>query len=58
MKHIAFIFGMAAIVAVSCSVKEESFNAPGTDASVFRATFEQPADAGTKVFVNEDLQLR
>ena len=58
MKHLAFIFGMAALVAVSCSVREENFNAPDANAPVFRATFEQPADAGTKVFVNEDLLLR
>ena len=58
MKHLAFIFGMAALVAVSCSVREENFNAPDANAPVFRATFEQPADAGTKVFVNEDFLLR
>ena len=58
MKHLAFIFGMAALMAVSCSVREESFNAPDANAPVFRATFEQPADAGTKVFVNEDFLLR
>ena len=58
MKHLAFIFGMAALVAVSCSVREENFNTPDANAPVFRATFEQPADAGTKVFVNEDLLLR
>ena len=58
MKHLAFIFGMAALMAVSCSVREENFNASDANAPVFRATFEQPADAGTKVFVNEDLLLR
>ena len=58
MKHLAFIFGMAALVAVSCSVREKNFDASEADAPVFRATFEQPADAGTKVFVNEDFQLR
>ena len=58
MKHLAFIFGMAALMAVSCSVREENFNAPDANAPVFRATFEQPADAGTKVFVNEDFLLR
>ena len=58
MKHLTFIFGMAAIVAVSCSVREENFNAPDAGAPVFRASFEQPADAGTKVFVNEDFLLR
>ncbi len=58
MKHIALFFGMAAWVAVSCSVQEMSFDGPGTVAPVFRAAVEQPADAETKVFVNEDLQLR
>ena len=42
----------------SCSTKETDFRAPVQDDVVFYATFEQPAENGTRVYANEDLLLR
>ena len=58
MRHIAFYFGMAAALVASCSVQEDNFTALEADGTRFHASFEQPAEAGTKVYVNEDLRLR
>ena len=58
MRHIAFYLGMAAMLVASCSIQEESFKAPDRDAVRFWASFEQLADAGTKAYVNEYLQIR
>ena len=58
MRHIAFYLGMAAALVASCSIQEKDCIVPDGDRAVFRASFEQPAGEGTKVFVNEDLFLR
>ena len=58
MRRIAFYLGMAIALVSSCSIQEESFQVPETDGVRFSASFEQPVAEGTKVFVNEDLQLR
>ena len=58
MRHIALYLGMAAALVASCAMQEENFQVPETDGVRFYATFEQPGEEGTKVFVNEDLQLR
>lgn len=58
MKRIALYLGIAAALAVSCSVKEKDFNVVQPESTVFFASFEQPAVEETKVYVNEDLMLR
>ena len=58
MRRIAFYMGMAAALVASCSVREENFQAPGLDDLMFHASFEQPVEAGTKVYVDENLLLR
>ena len=57
MRRIAFYLGMAAALVASCSIQESNFISP-TDRTVFRASFEQPAEEGTRVYANEDFQLR
>ena len=58
MKRFAFYFGLAAALVASCSIQEESFNTPLQDDIIFYASFEQPAEDGTRVYANEDLLLR
>ena len=58
MRRIAFYLGMAAALVASCSIQEENFVTPEKDGMKFHASFEQPVGEGTKVYVNEDLQLR
>ena len=55
MRRIALYFGIAAALVASCSVKEKDFNVVQPESAKFYASFEQ---LDTKVFVNEDLQLR
>ena len=57
MRRIAFYLGMAAALVASCSIQEENYVTPA-DRTVFHASFEQPAEEGTRVYVNEDLLLR
>ena len=59
MRRIALYLGMAAAVAASCSVQEKDIETLKLGDLKFFASFEQPvAEDGTKVYVNEDLQLR
>ena len=58
MRHIALYLGIAAALAASCATQEKDFQVPETDGTRLYATFEQPDGEGTKVYVNEDLQLR
>ena len=58
MRHIALYLGIAAALVASCSTREMDFQVPETDGTRLYAAFEQPAGEGTKVYVNEDLQLR
>lgn len=58
MKRIFFYFGMAVALMVSCSTREMDFQTSIQDETVFYATFEQPAEDGTRVYANEDLLLR
>ena len=58
MKHFASFIGVAAVLVASCSVQEEVFEVPQQDDVRFYASFERPAQDGTKVYVNEDLHLR
>lgn len=59
MKHIALYLGLATALVASCSIQEEDFKTPQQeDDVVFYASFEQPADEGTRVYANENLLLR
>ena len=58
MKQFAIYIGLAASLAASCSTKEMDFQAQQPSGEVFYADFEQPAEYGTRVYVNEDLLLR
>lgn len=59
MRRIALYLGMAAALAASCSVQEKDIETLKLGDLKFFASFEQPvAEEGTKVYVNEDLQLR
>ena len=58
MKRLAIYFGFTALVA-SCSIQEENFETPTLkDDVIFYASFEQPSEESTRVYVNEDLLLR
>lgn len=58
MKRIALYLGIAAALVASCSIQEENFETPQQENVIYYATFEQPADEGTRVYANEDLLLR
>lgn len=58
MKRFALFFGIAAWLVASCSVKEEGFKTTQQDDVIYYASFEQPAEEGTRVYANEDLLLR
>ena len=57
MKRIALYLGIVAALTASCSIQEESFEAPQQDDIVFYASFEKPGEE-TRVYANEDLYLR
>ena len=58
MKRFALFFGIAAWLVASCSVQEEGFKTTQQDDVIYYASFEQPAEEGTRVYANEDLLLR
>ena len=58
MKHFALYFGLATALVASCSVQEEDFKTPQQEDVIYYASFEQPAEEGTRVYANEDLLLR
>ena len=59
MRRIALYLGMAAAVVASCSVQEKDIEISKPGSLKFFASFEQPvAEEGTKVYVDENLQLR
>ncbi len=58
MKRFALFIGLAAALMASCSTQEKDFQTLPQDDIVFYASFEQPADEGTRVYANEDLLLR
>ena len=51
-------YALAAALFAACTTQEKDFQTPAQDEAIFYATFEQPADPGTKVYANEDLLLR
>ena len=58
MKRFALYLGLATALMASCSILEEDTKTPQQDDVFFYASFEQPADEGTRVYANEDLLLR
>ncbi len=58
MRRFALYFGLATALVVSCSIQEEDFKAAKQNDVIYYATFEQPAEEGTRVYANEDLLLR
>ena len=58
MKRVALYLGLATALVASCSTHEKDFQTPQQDDVVFYASFEQPAEDGTRVYANEDLLLR
>ena len=58
MRRIALYFGIAAGLVASCSTKENDIQTITLNDEIFYASFEQPAEEGTRVYANEDLLLR
>lgn len=58
MKRIVIYLGLATVLVASCSIQEEDYATPQQDDVIYFASFEQPTEAGTKVYANEDLLLR
>ena len=58
MKHNVLFLGIATAMLASCTIQEDLRAPAARDDVKFYASFEQPAEAGTKVFVNENLYLR
>ena len=58
MKHLTFYLGFAAVLVASCSTREMDLQTPIQNDVAFRASFEQPVEAGTRVYAGEDLFLR
>lgn len=57
MKH-SIVFALTVALLAACSTKEVDFQTPVQDDVIFYASFEQPAEVGTRVYANEDLLLR
>ena len=57
MRHTALFIGIATAMLASCTVQEE-FRTPVREDVKFYATFEQPDEAGTKVYANREFYLR
>ena len=58
MKRFALFIGIAAGLVASCSIQEDDIKTPQEDDVIYYASFEQPAEDGTRVYANEDLLLR
>ena len=54
----SFAFAIMVAFFAACSTKEIDTQTPLPGSEMFYATFEQPAEDGTRVFANEDLLLR
>ena len=57
MRHL-FAYGLTIALLTACSTQEKDFKTPLLDDVIYYASFEQPAEDGTRVFANEDLLLR
>ena len=58
MKRFALYIGLATALVASCSIQKEDIKTPQQDDVIYYASFEQPAEEGTRVYANEDLFLR
>lgn len=58
MRRFTLYVGLATALVASCSIREENFETPQQDDVVYYASFEQPAEEGTRVYVNKDYLLR
>lgn len=58
MKRFALYLGLATALVVACSIQEKDIKTPQLDDVIYYASFEQPAEEGTRVYANEDLLLR
>ena len=58
MKRTALYLGIATALVASCSIQKEDIKTPQQDDVIYYASFEQPAEEGTRVYANEDLFLR
>ena len=54
----SFVFAIMVAFFAACSTKEIDILTPSNEDVMFYATFEQPAEDGTRVYANEDLLLR
>ena len=54
----SILIALAVALLASCATKEIDVQAPAQDDVEFYASFEQPAEDGTRVYANEDLLLR
>ena len=51
-------YGLTIALLAACSTQEIDFQTTTLDDEIFYASFEQPAEDGTRVYANEDLLLR
>ena len=58
MRRLLSYFGIVTCLVVSCSTRDKDFQTPVQEDVIYYATFEQPAEDGTRVYANEDLLLR
>lgn len=52
------VFTLMIVLLGACSTKEIDIQAPHQDDIIYYASFEQPAENGTRVYANEELHLR
>ena len=53
-----FAYGLTIVLLAACSTQEKDFQTPKQEDVIYYASFEQPAEDGTRVYANEDLLLR
>ena len=53
-----FAYGLTIALLAACSTQEKDFQTPKQEDVIYYASFEQPAEDGTRVYANEDLLLR
>ena len=54
----SIVFALVITLLAACSTKEFGIQTPLQDDIIYYASFEQPAEYGTRVYANEDLHLR
>ena len=58
MRRFTLYVGLVTALVASCSIREENYETPQQDDVIYYASFEQPAEEGTRVYANKDLFLR